>query len=147
MRTLALVVLLALVAACSQSAPAPNLGNPQAKLARSVQDVYFPNWSRSLRWRAVGQRSDRLAGRPAVTVYYRQRGERLAYTIVGGPSLSQPVARVSYRNGVELRTLKLSGRLVVTWRRAGHTCVLSGTRIRASELQELAAWKAPGVTD
>jgi hypothetical protein len=45
-------------------------------------------------------------------------------------------------NGVELRTLKLGGRVVVTWRRAGHTCVLSGASVPPGELQQLAAWQA-----
>jgi len=44
-----------------------------------------------------------------------------------------------------VRTLILDGRLVVTWRRAGHTCVLSGTAMPAAQLQRLAAWEAPGL--
>ena len=50
-------------------------------------------------------------------------------------------------DGTELRTLELNGRLVVTWRRAGDTCVLSGTGIKAGELQRLAAWKVPADSD
>ena len=46
-------------------------------------------------------------------------------------------------NGTELRTLTLNGRQVVTWRRDGDTCVLSGTGVTAAELQKLAAWKVP----
>ena len=44
---------------------------------------------------------------------------------------------------LDLRTLTLNGRLVVTWRRAGDTCVLSGSGVTAAELQTLAAWKVP----
>ena len=37
--------------------------------------------------------------------------------------------------------------MVVTWRRAGDTCVLSGTGIKAAALQKLAAWKVPADSD
>lgn len=128
----------------AQPAPAPDPSAPAAQLGRNIQDVYFPNWSTKLHWWAVGQRTDRVGGRIAVTVYYQRRGERVAYTIVGVPALAQPSARVSYLNGVQLRTLTLGGRLVVTWRRAGHTCVLSGGQgASAAELQRLAAWTPP----
>jgi hypothetical protein len=33
---------------------------------------------------------------------------------------------------------------VVTWRRQGHTCVLSGTGVDRDTLLELAAWKGQG---
>jgi hypothetical protein len=108
-----------------------------------VGDVYFPDWARRFGWRAVGQRTDHLKGRVAVTVYYQWHGRQLAYTIVGAPALKTPSASVRMLNGTELRTLQLGGRLVVTWRRDNHTCVLSGKGVPASELQQLAAWKVP----
>jgi hypothetical protein len=67
--------------------------------------VYFPNWFASLGWRAIGQPSDRLNGRLAITVYYEWRGTRVAYTVLGAPALAQPSARITDLNGVELRTL------------------------------------------
>jgi hypothetical protein len=122
-------------------APAADPGDPDTKLVRSVGQVYFPNWASTLGWRGVGQRVDRLNGRLAVTVYYEWRGRQIAYTVLAAPALSQPRAVVSRLDGTELRTLRLNGRLVVTWRRAGQTCLLSGVDVSASELQELAAWK------
>jgi anti-sigma factor RsiW len=124
------------------AAPAPDPRNP-VKLGRSVEDVYFPNWSR-LHWRAVGQRQDRISGRQASTVYYQWRGRQIAYTIVSAPALEQPTARVTERNGTTLRTLTIDGRLVVTWQRSGHTCVLSGSGVPTEVMQALAAWTAPG---
>jgi hypothetical protein len=44
-----------------------------------------------------------------------------------------------------LQTFTFHNRLVVTWRRAGHTCVLSGAGISTRELSKLAAWTAPGL--
>ena len=105
--------------------------------------MYFPNWARRFGWRAVGERVDQLKGRLAVTVYYTWHSRTVAYTIVNAPALAAPAASVTRLNGTELRTLTLSHRTVVTWRRADHTCVLSGTGVPVRALQRLAAWKVP----
>jgi anti-sigma factor RsiW len=123
------------------AAPAPDPDAPQRQLGQSLEQVYFPNWMTRFGWRAVGQRTDRLDGRRAVTVYYEWHGQRIAYTIVGAPALNEPAVRVTQLNGVQLRTLRLGGRLVVTWQRDGHTCVLSGAAVSPAELRHLAAWK------
>jgi hypothetical protein len=119
-------------------------GDPAGRLGRSVGRVSFPDWGSTLGWRAVGQRVDRLGGRLAVTVYYQWQGRQVAYTVLAAPALRQPAGLVSRVDGTVLRTLRLDGRLVVTWRRAGDTCVLSGADVSASELQELAAWMPAG---
>jgi hypothetical protein len=126
-----------------QAAPAPDPSMPGARLHQSVGDVYFPNWTSQFGWKAVGARVDKLGGRTAVTVYYRWKGDTIAYTIVHSPSLAEPPANASTSGGTELRTLELNGREVVTWRRAGDTCVLSGAGVKAAELQKLAAWRVP----
>ncbi len=128
----------------SSPAPAADSSAPNVKLGRDVEDVYFPNWATQFHWRAVGQRSDRIDGREAATVYYAWHGAQIAYTIVAAPALKEPAASTKMLNGTELRTLDLAGRVVVTWRRAGHTCVLSGSGVNPAVLQELAAWKVPG---
>jgi hypothetical protein len=64
---------------------------------------------------------------------------------VAGDALDRPGdARRTVSGGVELRTLRAQGRTVVTWRRVGHTCVLSGSGVDAATLRELAAWKGMG---
>ena len=129
----------------TQAAPVPDPSMPAGRLREKVGAVYFPNWASSFGWTAVGERTDTLGGRSAVTVYYRSKGKgaTIAYTIVHSPPLAEPSARSEDWDGTVLRTLTLNGRLVVTWRRAGDTCVLSGTGIRADDLQKLAAWKVP----
>lgn len=122
--------------------PAPE-ANAYAQLAAGVGDLYFPDWGAQLGWHAVGQRTDTINGRTATTVFYRWRGRQVAYTIVGSPALRVPAAPHVTINGTELRTLHLGGRLVVTWRRDDHTCVLSGAGVPAAELQRLAAWRVP----
>jgi anti-sigma factor RsiW len=128
----------------SAPAPGPDPSNPTVKLGRNVQEVYFPNWTR-LHWRAIGERRDVVRGRATSTVYYQWKGMQLAYSIVSAPALSQPAASVTVVNGTALRTFTVDGRLVVTWRRSGHTCVLSGVGANASVLRSLAAWTAPGL--
>lgn len=119
---------------------------PSPPLHPGLQDVYFPNWSSRFGWRAVGQRSDRLEGRLAVTMYYAAHdGRQIAYTIIAAPPLPEPPASVSRLEGVELRTLTLDGRLIVTWRRSGHTCLLSSVDVPPSTLRRLAASRAPGL--
>lgn len=131
----------------SAPAPVPDPADPGIKLGQQVGDVYFPNWTHKFGWKPFGQRSDVLHGRSATTVYYHWHGKRIAYTIVSAPALATPAARVTHRNGTELRTFRLHGRLVVTWQRNGYTCVLSGDGVSAKELQTLAAWRAPDRSD
>ncbi len=125
-------------------APGPDPQDP-ARLGRNVQDVYFPDWSGKVGgWRAIGQRTDKIGGHTAATVYYAWRGKQIAYTIVSAPALTLPTAQTTQLNGTELRTLTLSGRDVVTWRRANNTCVLSAQGVPVSVLLHLAAWRVPG---
>jgi hypothetical protein len=127
----------------TQPAPTPDPSMPNARLHEGVGDVYFPNWTSRFGWDAIGQRTDTLDGHTAVTVYYKWKDVTIAYTIVHAPPLPEPTAKESEWSGTELRTLNVNGRLVVSWRRAGNTCVLSGTGIKADELEKLAAWKVP----
>jgi anti-sigma factor RsiW len=127
----------------AKAAPAPDPAHPAARLNESVDDVYFPNWTSAFHWRAMGERTDRLNGRAATTVYYEWDGRRLAYTIVAGPALALPPGQTTNVQGTALDTVALNGRQVVTWLRSGDTCVLSGTGVSAAELQTLAAWKVP----
>jgi anti-sigma factor RsiW len=128
-------------------APAPDSTDPRTKLADRFQGVYFPNYLATLGWRAVGMRRDRLDGRPATTVYYQRRDGLVAYTIVGAPALSPPSGLVTRLNGFELRAFSLASRTVVTWRRAGHTCVLSAARVPVGVLEQLAGYRASRISD
>lgn len=118
----------------------------QSKLLREqVEGVSFPNYAGKFGWKAEGTRTDEIGGRATRTVFYSRRGRTIAYTIVAGEPLPEPVdARRSVREGTPLRVLSEDGRTVVTWLRQGHTCVLSATDAPADELLELAAWKGQG---
>lgn len=127
--------------------PIPDPDDPGVKLSEQVGDVYFPNWSSTLGWRPTGLRRDVLDMHSAVTVYYRWGAERLAYTILSAPALAPPAAMVTVENGMTVRTLRLRGRLVVTWRRDGSTCVLTGTNVSAGQLRRLALTDPPPDAD
>ena len=125
----------------SPSGPAPaRRANSATKLAAGVEGVAFPYLARVYRWRAVGFHHAKLDGRTASIVYYAKGGRRIAYVIVSGSGLSRPgEAQVSTLAGVEYQTFRINGRLAITWRRGGHTCVLIGDASHA-ELLKLASW-------
>jgi hypothetical protein len=128
------------------TAPVPDPSEPRFKLAARLQGLYFPNWSGTLGWRAVGARRDRLGGRPALTVYYERGRMTVAYTVIGVPALVKPSVPVTHVSGFALQLLALRGRTVVTWRRAGHTCVLSAYAVPAWTLEQLADWPPARIT-
>ena len=122
----------------------PTMSAPLAhgrKLKRDVEEVYFPNWAR-FGWLAVGQRVDRLGGHLAVTVYYAWKGHRIAYTILAAPALHWPGTARWSLHGVELESFTSRSRMIVTWRRSGHTCILSGSGVSARMLSGLAVTEA-----
>jgi hypothetical protein len=123
--------------------PTPDPDDPSVKLSEEVGDVYFPNWSSTLGWRPTGMRRDLLDLHRAATVYYAYGTRRLAYTILSAPALRQPAAAVTVENGMTVRTLRRHGRVIVTWRRDGSTCVLTGTNVSAAQLRRLALTDPP----
>jgi anti-sigma factor RsiW len=107
-------------------APPRSADNP-TRLAAAVEGVAFPDLLRSYGWRAVGVRRGEVDGRDATTVFYEKGGRRIAYVVVAGDALPWPSEGESTtRGGVRYQTLREDGRLLVTWRRLGHTCVLVG---------------------
>jgi hypothetical protein len=78
------------------------------------------------------------------TVFYaKSPAGTLGYTIVAGTPLAVPAsARAFSYHGIRFASFTQAGRTVVTWRRDGHTCVLSGDRAGIRTLRELAAWQA-----
>ena len=110
-------------------------------LRERVEGVPFPNLADKGR-KATGQRTDELDGRKTRTVFYE--GD-VAYTIVGGEALEEPDgAEAATREGTRLKTFTVNAHTVVTWRRRGHTCVVSSKTVPKDTLLELAAWRGEG---
>ena len=119
-------------------------GTPQLLQAK-VDDVAFPNYRKKFGWSSTGRRDDHKSGRDATTVYYRNDGKSMAYTIVAGDALDRPGnARQTTIGGVDYRVFRHEDRTVVTWERGGHTCVLSAKGVSATELVALANWRGKG---
>lgn len=122
----------------------PPLANSSTRLAADVEGVAFPNLARWAGWHATGVRRGRIDGRNATVVFYRKDGRRIGYVIVAGSGLPRPSgAQGTTRSGVRYQTLRVNGRLAVTWRRGGRTCVLIGDATRA-ELLRIASWRLTG---
>ena len=134
--TLPQTVHLTLAAAVS---PAPPEQGAARTLDISSAGIPFPYWQRVVGWRATGTRTDTVAGRRIVTVFYGARwGSRVGYAIVGGRPITVPAGRVVTRGGVVYRLMSSGGAELVTWLRSGHTCVIAGRGVAPATLLRLA---------
>jgi hypothetical protein len=125
----------------TQTAPSESPGNPH-QLAISAAGIPYPYWGGSLGWTATGVRTDRVDGRTLTTVFYADRRDRrIAYTIVSGGALVLPVGSTVVDRSARFRLLNTSGFIAVTWREAGHTCILTARAVDAPTLVRLAAWQ------
>jgi anti-sigma factor RsiW len=114
----------------TMSAPTPSSPGA-AELPVAVGSLHFPNWETTLGWRATGQRVDRLDGHRVATIYYAHDGHTVAYSIVSAPVLARPPGE-RY-----VQSFRQNGRTVITWREAGHTCLLSAAGVPESVLAAL----------
>jgi anti-sigma factor RsiW len=125
------------------SAPAgapPRPAGDGTALAVDVEGVVFPDLLRAYGWHAVGVHRGEIDGRNATVVLYERDGRRIAYAVVAGEGLPRPAgAEGTTRDGVLYQAMRVDGRLVVTWRRLGHTCVLIGDAPR-DELLTVASY-------
>jgi hypothetical protein len=127
----------AAVALAPSTSPAPAAAGD--RLDVSSAGVPFPDWYRTVGWRAVGTRTDTVHGRRVVTVFYAgPRGERVGYSIVGGEPLTVPTAPVVQHQGIAFTVLRRDDANVITWQRYGHTCVLASRTAAPTRLIGLA---------
>jgi hypothetical protein len=129
------------VALRAPTAPAPAAIAGSELLAAKTGPIAFPTWA-SAGWHAVGARSDTIRGHDVRTVFYADAaGRRIGYAIADA---QLPVAggeRVT-RRGAQLRVLARGATAIVTWRRAGRTCILAGRGVPVERLLTLASYAA-----
>lgn len=133
------------IPAAAELAFAPSTGpTPAARTARlldvSFGGVTYPNYAK-FSVPPTGSRTDRIGGRPALTVFYHlPSGTRLSYTVFSGAAVPLPRdARAVTFEGVPLRLFSTSSGLsVVTLVRYGRTCVLAA-RTKPDVVLSLAA--------
>jgi hypothetical protein len=130
------------------AAPAPMVDAAHPSLLkRSVGGVTYPSWQDEFTWKASGAREDTVDDRRAVTVFYdNPAGDRIGYTIVDGKALDEPSGPSLQQGGEHYVILRSGDRRIVTWRRGGHTCILSGpAKLSQEKLLALASWSGTGV--
>jgi hypothetical protein len=133
------------IPAAANLAFAPSTGPAPAARSATLLDasyggVTYPNYVR-FAVSASGTRTDRIGGRPALTVFYHVPGGiRLSYTVFSGRAVPLPAsARTVVYEGVPLKTFTTSSGLsVVTLVRYGRTCVLAA-KTEATTVLALAA--------
>lgn len=127
------------LASATSGAPARDPAHPEW-LRLSVDGVAFPDWSDAAGWTATGARTDTVAGRRIVTVFYTgPGGDRIGYAIVSGAPLPIVPGPTVVRYGVRFTLRRLGQARLVTWRRLGHTCVIAGRTVGYPALLGLAA--------
>ncbi len=127
---------LALAAATS---PAPAEDPAHRDLLRlRVGAIAFPYYGRTSGWKATGARTDTLGGRRVITVFYAARGHRVGYAIVAGAPLEVGGGALVTRGGVSYWLQRAHGAELITWRQAGHTCVIAGRHVSRATLLALA---------
>jgi hypothetical protein len=112
------------------------------RLAASVDGVAFPYWEDHFGWSSTGARTDAIAGRRALTVFYgNDGGQRIGYAIVGGvPAPDLEGGELRWREHTPYRVLHNGDEQIVVWMRKGRLCIVSGHGIPASRLLRLASW-------
>jgi anti-sigma factor RsiW len=127
--------------AATGGAPAESRDNNH-QLTISAAGIAYPYWGGSLGWNATGARTDTVDGRTVTTVFYASRhGRRIGYSIVSGPALAIPSGSASVqRHGLSFHVVSRANPTIVTWREAGHTCILTAHGVSAHTLVHLAAW-------
>jgi|SRR4051794_26471806 len=110
-----------------------------------IGGLRFPYWDDQFGLEATASRRDVVGSRAAMTVRYEGRGGHVGYTIVDGAPLAIPAGARWINRGRLSLALFMQGRaMVVTWRRAGHTCVIASRDAGAARLLSLAAWTGDG---
>jgi hypothetical protein len=128
---------LALAAATSPAPPEDPAHRGRLRLR--LGGIAFPYYGRTAGWEATGARTDTIASRRIVTVFYTAQGHRVGYAIVAGDPLEGSGGKLISEGGVSYRLQPAGDAMLITWRQAGHTCVIAGHRVSTSTLLTLAA--------
>ena len=132
------------LAAARLPAPATDRADPDL-LALRIGGLAFPSYTAEPAWHATGARLDTLHGRRVATVFYAVRGKiRVGYAIVSGRPLSVYGGTTKWQGGVHYTVQTVDGARLVTWQRAGHTCVVAARGASASLLLSLAVAEERG---
>jgi hypothetical protein len=123
------------LAAATMPAPGVDRAHP-GQLSMQGAGIPFPNYA-SLGFKADGARIDTVDGRRITTVFYTKNGVTVGYAIASGAPL--PGGEDSNPRRYGRFTVERQGRaMLITWVRAGHTCVIAGHSVSPGILNALA---------
>jgi hypothetical protein len=126
------------IAPATAAAPTQDVSD-RALLDVRQAGIPFPSYLKGAGWTPSGVRRDTLHGRAVTTVFYTSPGGgRVGYAIVGGAALGVPSGSTTTIGGVRYVLARAGGTRLVTWRRAGHTCVIAGRSVSPGTLLALA---------
>jgi anti-sigma factor RsiW len=126
------------LAAATSPAPREDPADNDRLLLR-VGGLAFPYYGLTAGWNATGARTDSIGGRQVVTVFYTAHGHRVGYAIVSGAPLPAGGGTLVTRGDVTYWLQRIRGAQVITWRQAGHTCVIAGRTVKPRTLLSLAS--------
>jgi hypothetical protein len=110
-------------------------------IAAEIAGIRFPYWEDGWGWKAVGARTDTVAGRRALTVIYARKGRGVHYTVVEGEPLKVPASAKRIRvDGWRAAILRQGDADVVVWERNGHTCILASTMVSGERMARFIPW-------
>jgi hypothetical protein len=129
------------LALAAATLPPPGADGSDAHLLRwQSAGIPFPDWGSDIGWKTTGARRDTLDGRQIKTVFYVGHGQRIGYAIASGPPLSGVTGGSTVmRDGVAFTLAREHSSRLVTWVRAGHTCVIAGRSVSFEMLLALAS--------
>jgi hypothetical protein len=129
------------LALASATLPAPAVDPHQSKnLRMRTAGIPFPAWGHKSGWVASGARTDTLDGRRIATVFYTApNGKRIGYAISSGAPLSGVKGQTVSRDGIRFTLQQAGSARVISWVRAGHTCVIAGRSVSDQTLLRLAS--------
>jgi hypothetical protein len=120
----------ALPRASAWPASAARAAAPPRALYRSFAGVDLPAALARPGWRTTGTLTVRVAGRTLEVSGYRAGPVTVTYAVAAGPVLRGQTAGYS--------SFRVSGRTAVSWREAGHSCLLLSRRLSPARLLAIA---------
>jgi hypothetical protein len=133
-------------ALAASTMPSPSeAGSESGLLSLRAAGIAFPYWQQTVGWKTTGSRTDTLGGRRIVTVFYTDAdNSRVGYSIVAGAPLAATRGTVRNVDGVRFTFSHVGSARLVTWLRAGHTCVIAGRWVTDQTLLRLVTGDAIG---
>ncbi len=103
---------------------------------------------RAYRWsRDRGSRVDVIGTHTVATTFYERGGRVIGASVVSGGPVREPGPVVATPAGVRSIEISLAGRTILSWRRGGHTVVMSSVAVPQPWLVALArALNSPTAT-